>query len=218
MIAAPNARVQARSLARRVAQRLRRTGGILAVPGGTTPVSFFEALAREDAGWRRVTVTLTDERWVPRGDAASNERQARAHLLQAQARRAAFLPWKTAHASPAAAARFTGAQIARRAPIEICVLGMGEDGHIASLFPGHVPEARGRSRVIAVHVPGAAGSAARLSLSLRAILEARLIVILLRGREKLAALRRWLAPAAPDTPIRALVQARRGPLWLSWSP
>lgn len=213
MIAAANAREQARRLATKLAAHLKRSGGMIAVPGGTTPAPLFDALARRDAGWRNVTVTLTDERWVSPAHSASNERQVRRHLLRAQAQMARFLPLKSHHAKPSAAIPYLNSRIA---PPEICVLGMGEDGHIASLFPGGAHRRAGA--VQAVHVKGAAGSADRLSLTLRAILSAKLIVILLRGREKLAALKRWLAPDAPETPIRTLMRARRGPIWVSWSP
>ncbi len=215
MMMAPSARVQARALAARLAVRLRRTGGVLAAPGGTTPAALFDALARQDAGWRRVTVTLTDERWVSPRAAGSNEWQVRAHLLQAQARAAGFLPLKTSHPRALDAAGAVAAQLAKAGPLQICVLGMGEDGHIASLFPGTAPT---RKAVLAVSARGAAGSAERLSLSLRTILAARLVVIFIRGREKLSALKHWLSASAPETPIRTLVEARRGPIWLSWAP
>lgn len=216
MMAAADARSQARALAARLAAHLRRAGGgLIAVPGGTTPAPLFDALARRDAGWRNVVVTLTDERWVAAWRPASNERLVRRRLLQAQARAARFIPLKTPHSTPHAAIALLSRRLRAAGPPEICLLGMGEDGHVASLFPG---APHGRAMVQAADVEGAAGASARISLSLRTILAARLIVIFIRGREKLAALRRWLAPGAPETPVRALVRARRGPLWLSWSP
>jgi len=218
LLTAPDARTQARTLAVRLAHHLRENPGLVAAPGGTSPGALFDALARTDARWPAQTVTLTDERWVSPRSAASNERAVRARLLRAQAKKTRFLPMKTAPATPKGAAANIAASLDRASPFTLCVLGMGEDGHIASLFPGDAQALSARSAAVAVHAPNAAGAPARLSLSLRKILTARLIVIFLRGREKLAALRHWLDPASPETPIRTLIRARRGPIWVSWAP
>lgn len=218
LLTAPSAQAQARRLAARVAPMLRAHPGLIALPGGTSPGLLFDVLARTEARWPGQIVTLTDERWVSARAPASNARTLQNHLFVAQGRAARFLPLKTAHATPRAAEARIGAALARAGPLTLCVLGMGEDGHIASLFPGDAPALKARGGAVAVHAPQAAGAAARLSLSLRTILSARLIVIFLRGREKLAALRRWLDPAAPESPVRTLVRARRGPLWVSWAP
>ncbi|MET0183540.1 MAG: 6-phosphogluconolactonase [Caulobacterales bacterium] len=216
LLAARDARVQARGLADRLAIRLRVNGGTIALPGGTTPGPLFDALARRNANWRRVTVTMTDERWADPKSAASNEALLRRRLFVAQARAAHFVALKTPHSSPSAAAGAVSARLKPVLPLDICVLGMGEDGHIASLFPGADLASRGVA--VPAYVAQARGAADRISLSLRAILSARLVVIFMRGREKRDALRRFLRDDAPLTPIKALLEKRRGPIWLSWSP
>jgi 6-phosphogluconolactonase len=137
-------------------------------------------------------------------------------LLRARARSARFVPLKTAQTTPSQAAAGVSARLSPLLPFDVCVLGMGEDGHIASLFPGAPLTAR--RIAVPAYAPGARGAAQRLSLSLRTILSSRLVVILIQGAAKRAALRRHLSPQAPPTPIRALIQARRGPIWISWSP
>lgn len=218
LLTATDARTQARRLAARLAPHLRAHPGLVALPGGASPGPLFDALARTDATWHAQTVTLSDERWISQRSNASNEHAVRARLLKAQARHAHFAPLKTPQPTPRAAQARVAATLDRAGAFTLCVLGMGEDGHIASLFPGDARALRARSATVAVHAPHAAGAPERLSLSLRKILTARLIVIFLRGREKLAALRRWLDPSAPETPIRTLVRARRGPIWVSWAP
>lgn len=218
LLTAPNARVQARRLAARIAPIARAHPGLIALPGGTSPGLLFDALSRTNLTWSAQTVTLTDERWASPRAPASNARALQTQLFRARAAAARFLPLKTTHATPRGAEARIGAALGRAGPLTLCVLGMGEDGHIASIFPGDKPALRARGAVVAVHAPQAAGATARLSLSLRTILSARLIVVFLRGREKLSALRRWLDPAAPETPIRTLISARRGPLWVSWAP
>lgn len=213
--AAPDARALARLCAGQTAAYLRAHPGLLAVPGGTTPGPLFDALSAADAGWRRLTISLTDERWLSPRDAASNEHLARARLLRRRARAARFLPLKTPASTPAGGVGRANARLRAAGPFTLCILGMGEDGHIASLFPG-APARRGR--VAAVTAPGARGSAARMSLTLPFIASAARVLLFLRGHEKLASLRRHLAPGAPETPIRSLVQRMKAPLFVFWSP
>src|SRR5450759_1582558 len=109
----------------------------LVVSGGRSPVKLFEQLRTQTIDWSRVCVALADERWVAPTDADSNEKLVREALLQGNAAAARFLGLKNAAPSPdlgAVSAWETFARIPR--PFDVTLLGMGDDGHTASLFPG----------------------------------------------------------------------------------
>lgn len=214
-----DARAQARWLSIRVAALLRarvrdRSRAILALPGGDTPTPFFNALSRQPAPWSHVIVTLTDERWIDPRAPGSNERQVRRALLRHDARRAQFAPLKTCAPRARAALPTLEARLRALTPIDVCVLGMGADGHVASLFPGRFSFPR--KLVAAVREQGARGAAERVSLTLAALIAARHVILLIRGAEKQAALWKHLAAGAAATPIAALARARR--ILVSWAP
>ncbi|HET9159686.1 MAG TPA: 6-phosphogluconolactonase, partial [Caulobacteraceae bacterium] len=144
----------------------------LVVTGGSTPGPLYDVLRHGDAPWDRIWVTLSDERWVDVGGVASNERLVRERLLTGPAAQAHFVGLKTEDATPAEALEAVDARIAAMPrPFDAVVLGMGEDGHFASLFPDNPALAIGldpicAENVVAVEAAGAAGSASRMSLTL----------------------------------------------------
>ncbi len=155
-----------------------RGAASLAVSGGSTPRPLFEALSRESLAWSRVTVTQVDERWVAEDHSDSNARLIRQYLLRNEARAANFLSMKTAADSPFAAEAAVSAKLAPccAAAIDVVVLGMGDDGHTASFFPGAASLARamdpaGSELCVAVRPPAAAHD--RMTLSLATLLRAR---------------------------------------------
>ena len=131
----------AKQLAQDLAGRMQRTiekeGAVaIALSGGSTPVKFFQALSQQKIDWKKVTVTLVDERWVDKTDSASNARLVKENLLQGEARHAWFIPLKNS----AATAVDGFMECENRLQVEIkalhyAVLGMGIDGHCASWFP-----------------------------------------------------------------------------------
>ncbi len=157
----------------------------LAVSGGTSPRPFLETLSREPLDWNRVDLTLVDDRWVPPTDTASNARLVHETLLQHAASAAQFYPLvDTSQALDAHIAALNGD--AARALPHVAVLGMGEDGHTASIF-ADAPEwdfaTTTTNRFIAVH-PGAAPHA-RVSWSLDALRRIDRLFLLIAGTRKL---------------------------------
>lgn len=219
---AESAQALALDLAGFVAQQLReglarRGQALLVVSGGSTPMPFFKALSGMALDWSRVCVTLADERWLPPDHADSNERLVREGLLQGLAAQARFLPLFNGAASPEAAqARVAQALDGLPWPADVVVLGMGGDGHTASLFP-HAPEladalAEGVGPLcLPVAVPAAPNvPVPRLSLTRRALLDARHLVIHVTGASKLALIKQAMQDGPLESwPIRlALLQSQ----------
>jgi 2-dehydro-3-deoxyphosphogluconate aldolase/(4S)-4-hydroxy-2-oxoglutarate aldolase len=113
-----------------------RGNAVLVVSGGRSPVAFFQHLAKQDLDWSKVVVTLADERWVPVEHADSNAGLLKQYLLKGPAAKAQFLSLYSAAANVEQAAEQADRLLAELPPIDVLVLGMGDDGHTASLFPG----------------------------------------------------------------------------------
>jgi 6-phosphogluconolactonase len=181
-------------------------------------------LSRQELDWAKVQVTLVDERWVPESDARSNARLVHAHLLQRAAARAQFIPLYTGDASPEAGLAAAEARIAALPlPFDAVVLGMGDDGHTASFFPGgdHLAAAldlQATARVLPMRAP-AAGEP-RITLTLPTLLDTGALYLLVRGENKrdLLADARLGLGAARDYPVRAVLTQQRVPVAVYWCP
>ena len=160
----------------------------LAVSGGRSPIAFFDQLSRQILPWEKVSITLVDERWVPTDSEDSNEHLVRQHLLRNAAASAQFVPLKTPAASPQLALTERESVINTMPwPLDIIVLGMGEDGHTASLFPGaeNLAAALDVTRpalLTAIDPPDA--DHPRMSFTLRALLHTRCVVLLIQNSRK----------------------------------
>ncbi len=198
----------------------------MALSGGATPALLYESLATRDADWPNVAVTLVDERFVPPDAKGSNEAFLRATFLHGSAARTRFVGLWNKAGSLEAAAEAAAAQVASVIrPFDVVVLGMGLDGHTASWFPRApgLAAALGADAPLVVPVRATKSAATgdhleRLTLSLRAIKDARLIILLLSGEDKRRAYEA-LGGTGPveDAPVRAILQSRRD-VWACWSP
>jgi 6-phosphogluconolactonase len=195
----------------------------LVVSGGRTPMKFFEQLRTRPIDWGRVCIALADERWVAPEDAESNERLVRDVLLQDLAVSARFLGLKNGAPTPdlgAVSAWETFARVPR--PFDAMILGMGDDGHTASLFPGSPNLRSALNPAAAAGCIGMWSPAAphpRLSLNLTALLDARRIVLLITGESKWRAYAAACGDgAAEDMPVRAVLRQSRTAVDVMWSP
>lgn len=214
----------AQSMAMRVADALReavasRGQATLVVSGGRSPVPFFEALAQQELPWAQVLVSLADERWVPVNHAGSNEGLVRRHLLQGPAAEARFIGLYQVAGNLERAADLADTAVAELAPIDVLVLGMGDDGHTASLFP-HSPNLHQAlqpdcaRRVLPMLAPSE--PAQRLTLTLPLLASARLPLLAIQGQAKLNTLSAALQPGKiAELPIRAFLHS---PLEIHWCP
>lgn len=209
-----------------VADRLRegiarRGTATLAVSGGRTPLGFFRLLRMQALDWGRVTVTLTDERWVPSDHADSNEKLVREHLLTGPAAASRFLPLKYPAHDAVDGATLASQALSTCGTFDAAILGMGEDGHTASLFPD--------SPQLAAGLYDASGSACiatenatkaprwRISLTAPRLLDARAIAVHITGAAKWALLGDALAGTSLEhLPIRFALNQERVPCHVFW--
>lgn len=190
-----------------VAERIAREivlsrGRRIAVPGGSTPLRIFDLLAERRLDWRGTTLMLTDDRQVPRDHPASNFARLEAALGDSGAMLVGL-----SEGDPVA-------------PFDLVWLGMGADGHIASLFPRMTASERPGPHVIAT-VPDPLPPEApfpRLSLNFEALLRTREIILVLTGEEKRVLLERVVAGRAEDLPVARLVRDATSPVTIYWSP
>lgn len=216
------------ALAEGIATRLRdalvsRGGASLVVSGGRTPEALFTRLAAMPLDWSAVTVTLADERWVPPTDTASNEALVRRSLLTGPAAQARFVGLYTGHASPEAGEDACNTRVgALSRPFDVVLLGMGEDGHTASLFPGSCGLAAALSpspcqAVQAVRAPGLGHP--RMTLTLPTLLDSRSVLLVITGAGKLRTLDQAEAGGPVEVmPVRALLRQDRVLVDINWAP
>lgn len=192
----------------------------LAVSGGRSPRPVLEALSAVPLDWSKIVVTLVDERWVDPASADSNEKLVRDTLLQGPAAAARFVPMKNEAADAYAGQSAVETDFAALPwPFDIILLGMGDDGHTASLFPDGVELAEGLSSTaltIAAAPPVAPHQ--RLSLTAHAILQSRHIFLQIGGAGKKAVYDKARAGGpVEELPIRLALLQDKVPVevWIS---
>lgn len=193
---------QAAALAAWVAGRLRaviaaRGTALLVVPGGSTPRAFLERLAAEPLPWAQLQVALTDERRVPQDSPRRNESLVARALPQAR-----LLPMLDALGQPLPQAL---------APADVLVLGMGEDGHVASLFPGSraLDAARTAPAEALLEIDDAPGDEPRVSRTYAGLRAPAGVALLITGEAK----RRLVEVADPALPVTAVLAGAPTVFW-----
>jgi 6-phosphogluconolactonase len=199
-------------VADRLAEGLAARGrASLVATGGRSPGPVYDRLSQVDLDWAHVAVTLSDERHVDVESPNANARLLRERLFRGPAAKAQFLPL-TDYAEPA---------LRKLMPFDAVMLGMGEDGHIASLIPGSPVMALGLDpdgEALTAESPHGFGSppVARITLTLAALLRSRAIFLLIAGEAKRQVIAQ--AQAGADVPVRALLSQDRVPVRVLWAP
>ena len=219
-----NPQMLAEALATHVATRLSAAiddngTATLVVSGGRSPVAFFERLATQPLDWSRVVVSLADERWVPTEHPDSNAGLLKRHLLQGRAAQARFVGLYNVASSVEDAALAADRVLAELPPIDVLVLGMGDDGHTASLFPDSPNLAQALDPQTERHcLPMLAPSVPRqrLTMTRRLLASARQPILSVSGQAKLDTLRAALADDdIAAMPVRAFLNSS---LEIYWCP
>ena len=182
---------------------------VIAVSGGSTPKAFFNLLSTQKLDWSKVTITLVDERAVPEDNPRSNARLLRDNLWRNEAAAAQFVPL------------YLNPFIGRIAPFDVAILGMGNDGHTASFFPGgdHLAKAIDPTNLDAViHMNAAGAGEPRLTFTLPRLLAAKHLCLHIQGQDKMQVLEKALAGQDQmEMPIRAVLHSTK-PVDLYWCP
>jgi 6-phosphogluconolactonase len=199
-----------------------RGSASLVVSGGRTPRNMLRALAAAPLDWRRVTVTLADERWVPPAHEDSNERLVRECLLQGPAAQARIVSLVSEAPDPSTGCAAIAARLSGLGTFDAVVLGMGEDGHTASLFPGTdalaaALDLSNAQPCIAVQPRDAPHP--RLSMTLQRLLDTRTLAVQVTGEAKRAVLARALASGDPRAyPVAAVLASQDPSPEIYWAP
>lgn len=193
----------------------------IGLAGGTTPMAAYADFATADMPWPQVRLALIDERCVPLSDAQSNERAIAAAFAAVHAQLGAWQGLYTDAANPATAA--DDAVRAFGLPLDITVIGMGTDGHIASLFvesPDYEPamDAATDRVVLPMRFDAADGKTDRLSFTLPSLLQTRRVLFCISGVDKRDVLERSLDGRAPHYAVARFLTAYAGPVDIFWSP
>lgn len=188
----------------------------LAVAGGTSPAPIFDDLCAANLDWSRVHVMATDERWVPMESERSNTRLIRERLLTDRAAAAHFLPFHVPAREPEEVLAEVESQISPKLPLSVVLLGMGEDMHTASLFPG----VAGLQQALAADAPILAvlrpdsQPEPRISLSAPVLDGALSKHLVIYGEAKKKALDKALSLPPEQAPIQAVLSE----MTVHWAP
>lgn len=199
---------------------------VLLVSGGSSPAPAYRFLSGVDLGWDKITVAMVDERWVEASHEKSNEAFIKSTLLQDKAANARFVTMKNAAATAQQGLSECEAAYGQlKQPFDVTILGMGPDGHTASLFPhaDGLDEALTSSNLVAAinaHESEVTGAITeRMSLSLAGIANSKAVVLLISGEEKKAMYEQAKQPGSDKAiPLRAVLNHPNIDLTVFWCP
>jgi len=189
---------------------------VIAVSGGKSPIPFFSQLSNLDLPWQQITFTLVDERITATDSIDSNEHLVHNYLLQNRAAKAQFIGLVNTTLSEFEMVREAHVRVP---PIDIAILGMGEDGHTASIFSDSqelvlATDLTHSARYICIHAPSA--KYARISLTLRSLVAIKSLYLVISGKIKFSVYNEALKGANMDYPV-SLVLKHRPDLTTYWA-
>ena len=192
----------------------------IAVSGGRSPIGLFEELSKINLDWSKVELTLVDERWVEAKHEDSNELLVRKHLIKNEATQIKFFPIKSSVKSAKEGQKLYERILQKiKLPFDVIVLGMGGDGHTASLFPdckelSQAMDPDNQQKCIVTKSKNAPYE--RISLTFSTISKAKNLILHMRGSSKLNTFE--LAMTLKDAKKMPIYAFTEQPLEIYWSP
>ncbi|NMP15287.1 6-phosphogluconolactonase [Thalassotalea sp. Y01] len=214
------------SFADRVAEQLadgiaKNGKASIAFSGGSTPKGFFAALSNKDIAWDKVTVTLADDRWVDTEHKDSNDKLLRENLLQNKAQAATLFSLVEQGDFSEAVLDKKNAELVNVLPLDVVVLGMGEDGHTASIFPCSAQVEQGLATDVAPALMKTEPTTApyqRITFNFPALINAKHLYLHVVGESKQTVLDQALSSQnALEMPIRAFLQHSQKTVEILWA-
>jgi 6-phosphogluconolactonase len=200
----------------------RREQASLLVSGGRTPAALFDRLSQIELNWQQVGVGLVDERCVPPDSDDSNEKLVRTRLLHGAAATAEFVPMMSPGPADTRAERAWRRLQQLPRPYDMALLGMGDDGHTASWFPGSPQlelaldpdQPPNCVQAMPTNAPHE-----RLTVNFSCLMQAQQVIVLINGDAKLRVYETAVADGPTrDMPIRAVLRQEQVPVEVYWSP
>jgi 6-phosphogluconolactonase len=172
----------------------------LLVSGGTSPIGIFQQLSLKNIDWQKITIGLVDERFVPNDNAASNERLVKENLMINEAKNATFIPMVYTLENESENLNLANQQYnIFHSRTDVSILGMGEDGHTASLFPNEISSEKNllSDSICLISTTSPNAPTQRISCSKSLILKSNSIYLMLIGERKKLILQQALSNKLP---------------------
>lgn len=184
-----------------------RENVMFSVPGGSTPGPIFDKLCEFDLDWRRVSIILNDERWVPESNDRSNTKLLRERLLIKKATLATYISMYSDTITPELGIPKLKKRVDPNLPISVLLFGMGADMHTASLFPGgdKLEEALSNNAPTLLPMRAAGAMEARMTLTAQVLNSSRFKHLVIFGEEKRKAFEKAIDLPNSIAPVSAIL-------------